>query len=141
MAKFKTELNYYEDDMWGEDIKYNKISVGAHFPSIAELRSMSCEKLVLLSIEKWKYLIKRLKKTELEIEDGGIQTCALCLVYFGGACQGCPINKITNFMGCENTPYEDYEADPCVTVAERELEFLSEDVLKKAKELDGNNAK
>lgn len=65
------------------------------------------------SIAKWKFIAQWLKKGLYLREDGGSETCGLCLLYNhpeqkygpGEACQGCPIRAYTGRQFCADTPY------------------------------------
>jgi len=62
-----------------------------------------------LSIEKWTLISQICAQGKL-IDDGGVQTCALCSLYFFGhtdECEECPI-KDAGFPGCSNTLYKEY---------------------------------
>ena len=62
-----------------------------------------------LSIEKWSLISQICEQGKL-IDDGGIQTCALCSLYFydhTDECEDCPINAV-GYPGCGQTPYKQY---------------------------------
>jgi len=62
-----------------------------------------------VSIAKWELLYQLCRQGKL-VDDGGIQTCGLCLIYFYGhtdECEDCPITGAGQ-RGCAGTPYKDY---------------------------------
>ena len=64
-----------------------------------------------VSIVKWEQLVDLCSQGKL-VDDGGIQTCGLCALYFYGhmhECEECPIKNVGH-MGCTGTPYKDYVA-------------------------------
>ena len=93
-----------------------------------------------LSISKWEFIVEWLKKGRQLMNDGGHETCGLCLLYahpkekYGPdeICQGCPVRAYTGKPFCAGTPYSnmDLNMDPDalapknVDVATAELNFL-----------------
>jgi len=85
-----------------------------------------------VSIAKWEQLYDLCNQGKL-VDDGGIQTCGLCALYFYGhmdECEGCPI-KNAGHMGCIGTPYKDYLAalkngnlELAKQAAKEEIQFL-----------------
>jgi hypothetical protein len=140
MAKFRVGRVFY-DELSG-DTKEFCVKRGAHFP---DTDLMNIVEVTELSIEKWQYIVNRIKKTKAPIWDGGTTTCALCLKYFG-SCSGCPIRAVTGFGSCAHTPYTEYERSDHVDyiedlkIAREELKFLKAEVLKKAKEIHGKDS-
>ena len=64
-----------------------------------------------LSIKKWNLIHQLCCQGQL-IENGGMQTCGLCSLYFYGhedECEDCPILK-AGHPGCVDTPYKEYES-------------------------------
>ena len=62
-----------------------------------------------VSLAKWELLHTLCTQGKL-VEDGGIQTCGLCILYFYGhtdECDDCPMTG-AGHRGCTGTPYKDY---------------------------------
>jgi hypothetical protein len=85
-----------------------------------------------VSIAKWELLYQLCRQGKL-VDDGGIQTCGLCLLYFYGhtdECEDCPITSARH-RGCAGTPYKDYvkavengNLDLAIQAALKEIRFL-----------------
>lgn len=55
------------------------------------------------SAAKWEFI----RDHDLEISnDGGPNTCSLCLEYYSKACKGCPVALATGSAFCIGTPIE-----------------------------------
>ena len=62
-----------------------------------------------VSIAKWEFLY-HLCSQGILVDDGGIQTCGLCILYFYGhtdECEDCLITS-AGHRGCAGTPYKEY---------------------------------
>jgi hypothetical protein len=72
--------------------------------------TVQCESQAFeVSIAKWELLHTLCKTGEL-VDDGGIQTCGLCSLYYYGhtdECDDCPITNVGH-RGCVGTPSKDY---------------------------------
>lgn len=95
-----------------------------------------------LSLRKWVVLAASLERLSkwlgpdqlIYMEDGGWDTCALCMLYWGETihCLGCPIYIETGQGLCCGTPYHDYIADGLqpagdfLEIANREVVFLQQ---------------
>lgn len=85
-----------------------------------------------ISIQKWEALRDACLQGML-VDDGGVSTCGLCMLYFYGTseeCEDCPVRE-EGYPGCIDTPARDYPAaikagslDDALRAAERELAFL-----------------
>lgn len=78
-----------------------------------------------LSIQKWEFIVDGYKElgSSVTIGDGSCDTCALCKAYY--SCEdGCPVFLHTNIDGCEETPYKDHLANPCLETAQAQVNFL-----------------
>jgi len=65
---------------------------------------------LMLSMRKWIFIKEYIEETGIIPNDGGKNTCALCLLYntspYGNlACNKCPIIRITGKLSCQGTPY------------------------------------
>jgi hypothetical protein len=77
-----------------------------------------------LSIEKWEFIVKTLREhPRTKIDDGGTQTCALCVHYPDG-CEDCPVMNVTGEWSCRGTPYSAWLNKRSLTAAQAELKFL-----------------
>lgn len=115
-----------------------KVAETDHFPGlrleITGSRTRSEMNAWEISIKKWNLLHQLCCEGQL-IEDGGVQTCGLCSLYFYGhedECEDCPIRKVGH-PGCMNTPQKDYESavkngdlEGAKNAAAREVFFLKE---------------
>ena len=65
---------------------------------------MDAETLTALrqSIEKWER--NAVAETPGDYTTGAA-SCALCEVFLGGCCQGCPVKRRTRQTGCTGTPF------------------------------------
>jgi len=80
-----------------------------------------------LSIEKWEYIAAYVKTGIEKPLDGGTNSCALCALYFGRECAGCPVREKTGKKVCGGSPYQDYEqalVNEAQLQATREVAFL-----------------
>jgi hypothetical protein len=61
------------------------------------------------SLVKWEILHECASNGEL-VRDGGVRTCALCLMYHTGSCNcaGCPIREAIGAPYCQYAPYQRY---------------------------------
>jgi hypothetical protein len=94
-------------------LKVFKVTEIDHFPGLrlhmSGSRIVSIKLAWEISIKKWNLLHKLCCQGQL-IEDGGVQTCGLCSLYFYGReeeCEDCPILK-AGHPGCVDTPYKEY---------------------------------
>ena len=74
-----------------------------------------------LSIEKWQDIV------DGKGEELGDDNCALCQVFGHLDCKDCPVSKKTGDIGCDSTPYMDYDPDNPknhIAVAKKEVKFL-----------------
>lgn len=92
---------------------------------------MTTEQALLLSIEKWK-MIAVFVEAGIYVNDGGLDTCALCHKFRHEACKGCPV-AMAGAFGCGGTPYDAYnealehEDDVrMLEAAQAEVEFLED---------------
>lgn len=88
------------------------------------------------SIAKYDVIVQFLEgrdpKEEIFLDDGGVDTCGCCVLYYDspdGRCDGCPIYELVGETDCKGTPY--YTRTECHTAgkylrwATREREFLT----------------
>ena len=80
------------------------------------------------SIEKWELNIGFLEDNPTQLLRSGSLGCALCYLYAGRECVGCPVEKATGLSACLETPYITFcqqatNAD-LLFWARKELEFL-----------------
>jgi hypothetical protein len=61
-----------------------------------------------LSIRKWETIAHYHKLGVVDVEEGGQDTCALCVKYLHLNCKGCPVMRKTNMGTCGGTPYRQY---------------------------------
>jgi len=103
--------------------------------------SGSARLALALSLRKWVVLAATLERLckwlgpdqLVYLDDGGWDTCALCIVYWGETthCLGCPIYAKTGQRLCYGTPYHDYIANGLQpagdfqAIADREVVFLT----------------
>jgi hypothetical protein len=79
------------------------------------------------AIKKWEFIVRTLKTGKPIQKTGGTYTCALCQLYFGDDCAGCPISEHTEQPGCLGTPHEQIEHEGLdLEKAKQELKFLRE---------------
>ena len=88
------------------------------------------------SIEKWGFVVDNIYDV---VSDGGIQSCALCQMYYAMLCKGCPVSKFTGRAVCSSTPIDEWNAlmlsnktvdsedllSNMRKIAERERDFLA----------------
>lgn len=94
-----------------------------------------------MSVEKWQAVVDFMSDGHSHISDGSSRTCALCHMYIGSNCEGCPVAKKSRNVGCEDTPYTKFVKARLngrghaviLAAAQRELDFL----LDLLKELNG----
>jgi len=87
-----------------------------------------------LSIAKWTAIVQYLEENSQYIEDGGKNTCGLCMLFWDfDGCNGCPIQTETGGRNyCEgNKPFqfyslEDFYSDEVLDAAKEELKFLKQ---------------
>ena len=80
------------------------------------------------SILKWTAIRNHIEKHAVSLDDGGIQTCALCVMFWvNEECEGCPVSLHTGIGGCSDTPYEE-TGNYNTTVAE-ELDIANAELL------------
>lgn len=88
------------------------------------------ERALELSIQKWATIVKLTEKGEMVYSDYGRLTCALCGLYYGKDCDGCPVKEHTKLKSCHGTPHEEIEkymnrkGPISLWLAKEELEFL-----------------
>ena len=85
-----------------------------------------------LCMQKWEALRQACLRGML-VDDGGVKTCGLCMLYFYGSseeCEYCPISE-EGYPGCMDTPARSYpdavkagSVEQALREAERELVFL-----------------
>ena len=78
------------------------------------------------SIQKWKFLHDCCAGGQL-VEDGGVQTCGLCALYFYGhatECEDCPIN-LAGYPACAGTPSKTYQT----ALAQQNIQLAAESAL------------
>ena len=56
------------------------------------------------SIKKWENIVAGTGV------DRGTENCPLCQLYINNRCEGCPVKKKTQLIGCLGTPYGAYES-------------------------------
>lgn len=56
------------------------------------------------SIEKWRKIVARTGT------DKGSRNCALCIEFYTGSCDGCPVAERVNLLFCMGTPYPKWKA-------------------------------
>jgi hypothetical protein len=80
------------------------------------------------SIKKWRFIVNYIEAGGYPPHDGGLKTCNLCALYFEKDCEGCPVNFVDDHVGCDDTPYMQYnDLSPrkeALTAAKEELAFL-----------------
>jgi len=95
-----------------------------------DVKSVDDRNLIIMSIWKWEFVLKYMRESRCVISDEGMHTCALCQVYYGRMCKGCPIAHHTGDQYCGGTPYDDFVAAKTlgehIVHAEDELEFLKD---------------
>lgn len=87
---------------------------------------------IRLSIAKWMRIVEITSDPNIDIHDGGPQTCALCLNYRAirkveeeqGYCLGCPVREKSGHEACYGTPYEHWAHTRDRKDALDELAFL-----------------
>lgn len=77
------------------------------------------------SVEKWECIVDFLRANPwATVFDNGRRTCALCILYWAGDCNDCPIKAHTGHAFCFNTPHDAYKDEPTLANAKAELRFL-----------------
>jgi hypothetical protein len=86
------------------------------------------------SIQKWKFVARKIKENKKAIWVSGTRTCALCNLYAKdfsvNGCSGCPVFLKTKTKSCVGTPVCDYEKYNMETweeyyeLAQKEVRFL-----------------
>ena len=76
---------------------------GVKTPGKGEMK-MTKEEALKKSIKKW-------KKVRDGAEEHGGDDCALCELYLGQNCMGCPVSGKTGKMGCEGTPFQRWQEE------------------------------
>ena len=81
------------------------------------------------SIKKWRKIVRILEEDDIDLADGGTNTCGLCLFFTDECgytgCSSCPISKHTGLDSCRNTPYtQEWETYNELGAAKSELAFL-----------------
>ena len=93
--------------------------------------TVQCESQAFeVSIAKWELLHTLCNQGKL-VDDGGIQTCGLCILYFYGhidECEDCPITS-AGHRGCTGTPYKDYVKAVENSDLERAVRAVLEEIL------------
>jgi len=84
-----------------------KESFKVNSEGLLDIRQPHPEKMSVIaalrrSISKWYYILKH---KDVIHDDDGVRTCALCYLYFRNGCKGCPVNKVTQEIHCEGSPY------------------------------------
>ena len=89
-----------------------------------------------ISVAKWKFMAKQLKKLNRRLNDCGSSTCGFCMIYYGVGCRGCPISTLTGQQDCKDTPYKEYYAEQnfydielLIKACKKEAKFLKELVI------------
>lgn len=78
------------------------------------------------SIAKWKFIVKNVEKID---NDGGPESCGLCMLYQNThfvSCRDCPISNKVGCSGCSDTPYEEWMTVSDFLVDERALDNQEE---------------
>ncbi len=61
------------------------------------------------SIAKWEFIVAWLRENPRKIlDDRGLKTCGLCMMYYDGYCKGCVVENFTGQPSCYGTAYEEY---------------------------------
>lgn len=105
------------------------------FADFPDLRKLSDEELLELSIQKWEAVVEYTEKNPLDQQEDptkllgmGPSTCALCQRYwyenYEDKCTGCIVYKTTEVRWCDGTPAEWYFYSESLENAKKEIEFL-----------------
>ncbi len=63
------------------------------------------QKALKQSIAHWRRMAKYTSLAQFKDEGLGVTSCALCTLFYGAECEGCPVYKETGEAGCDNSPY------------------------------------
>jgi hypothetical protein len=94
------------------------------------------EEAFLISIAKWRMIVKQLREDWVINDTGSTHTCGLCIKYLDTdeyrhrPCFHCPIFQKTGERWCDGTPIKQFEdahfSWEKLEIAEQELKFLED---------------